>query len=750
VNPEVIQFTMTSWGTTIAGASGDAAGACLKVTNQSDGQGTRFYGGYGPVDSNQSDPSWTGWYNASVPVEIASQYAYYNLSLNANESGTIHLVQSISSQAIDLLGTSTQSLNQSWSTGPLVGWYRVLRVPEAANTLLWTPANNTTLSNVPWGLKRYTAEPDFDLLVLNVSGAASVGGLPWATTKGTYSLSLSQGLNNILVPRTSFLTSPLAQALLNNSNMTLRVSSGAAENFNGTNWSSRSQTSGSNPVPSSTSPNPNFIWVISSLSQFDGTGNGTGSIDFGGLPQSPLEASFQSRQVQSVIWINVSGYGSLKTDSEELASLFAGLTLNATGGVAGNLLEITSQLPTLGLPQPVLTALANTSIANSGAYSPPQWNKNWHPPPSSGWSTIGSVVFNAVSGVISLVTTGASVVWNGLVAAEAYVATAAVWLYQHTGLNDLANQLAKGLRALVSAMEWALDQLLNYVLAAVKALISPIVSAADAGLTGYIDTLVTAVHPLWAEFNNSQALSESGSDQFIDELFGTPFLIALALSTIIAIAFVILEVLSFGAGTVVTIVEGLLVSSAVTGLVAGVSNLIPSDLLSTEMVSGAWDFFNLTGGGAHRSEPRVPNAGGVGNISSSTFGLLLGIVGVALTGFQLYGDVGAGPAAVLLTKYAFDGYLSYVVAAPIVNLALDLLSFILGIASLLVSGAVQYLLNVIGLFVGLAGDFFGLALLVVPKLSSDVKEYGMANSVLTGLALGGIATSLNVAQLYTE
>jgi IPT/TIG domain len=586
VNPEVVQFTMTSWGTTISGASGDAAGPYLEVTNQSDGQGAKFYGGYGPVDSNQSSPSWSGTYTASVPVRLAGRYAYYNVSVNANESGTLKLVGS-TNQSIDLLSTSFGSLNNTWAKASLVGWYKVVRVAEAANTLLWTPANNTTLSNLPWGLKRYTGEPDFDLLVLNVSAATSVSGLSWATTKGTYGLSLSQGLNNILVPRSAFLTSPLAQALLNNTNETFRVSSGAAENFNGTNWSSRSETSGSNKVPTASSPNPNFIWVISSLNQFDGPSNGTGSTDFGGLPQDPLESGYQSRQVQSVIWVNISGYGSLKTDSEELASLFAGLTLNSTGGVADNLISVTNQLPLLGLSQSVLTALANISLANSGAFSPPTFNQHWNPPPSNGWGAVGSAIFNSVSGVVNLVTTVASVVWNGLTAAAAYVATAAAWLYEHTGLDHLANQLVTGLKALANAMIWAFDQILGYVIGLIRAAFGTVMDAATAGFKAAISSEQSSFNTgssgaAWAYLSQhgTGTIPSNVTSDF--ETFILPIiLVASVITVVLAIVLGIALPFSIGVGFLVGLAVPLLVEALSESTKTGTPSNSESSQFST-------------------------------------------------------------------------------------------------------------------------------------------------------------------------
>jgi len=98
------------------------------------------------------------------------------------------------------------------------------------------------------------------------------------------------------------------------------------------------------------------------ISVFSNTTQSGSSSAFGGVASNPaLEAGYESRQVQSAIWINVSsaGYGSnLTSGSAELTDLLGGLLLNATGNLTGNLLNESAELPTLGLSSNVLSALA--------------------------------------------------------------------------------------------------------------------------------------------------------------------------------------------------------------------------------------------------------------------------------------------------------------------------------------------------------------------------------------------------------
>ena len=76
------------------------------------------------------------------------------------------------------------------------------------------PGDNSTLSSLPVGLMRYSGEQNFVLLELNLatSGGQSLSQasipFPNATAPnnaaGAYSVTLSPGLTNVLVPRALF------------------------------------------------------------------------------------------------------------------------------------------------------------------------------------------------------------------------------------------------------------------------------------------------------------------------------------------------------------------------------------------------------------------------------------------------------------------------------------------------------------------------------------------------------------------
>ncbi|HTT14292.1 MAG TPA: hypothetical protein VMG81_00710, partial [Thermoplasmata archaeon] len=78
-------------------------------------------------------------------------------------------------------------------------------------TFLWLPSENGTTNGLPAGLDRYTGEQSFDLLVVNASARLSSVSIPFPGG-GSYTMTLSPGLNDLLVPREQFLASPLGQA----------------------------------------------------------------------------------------------------------------------------------------------------------------------------------------------------------------------------------------------------------------------------------------------------------------------------------------------------------------------------------------------------------------------------------------------------------------------------------------------------------------------------------------------------------
>jgi hypothetical protein len=460
----IVQLNLTSWSATLK-SSNDEAAPYFTLSSSIGGDGTVVYSGYGPA-AGGSSASYTGPYLVSAPVTVPGQQdLFLNLSINDNSSSNGIIYSRLSeSVTIDLLATHPYWFNYSNSNGSVHIFSTIVRSNFAANTLLVTPANNTTLSGSPWGLKRYVGEPDFDLLVLNLSSPSSVTGILGAERGWRYTATLQAGLNNILVPRGLFLSSPLASALVDNTNESFTVQSGSGLTFHPTDWSGRTETSGTNPVPSASHPNPGYIWVLSNSSQLQ---NGSGSSAFSGLPANPyIETGAESRQLQASFWINVSssGYGGLGSASAELEDLFGGLLLNRSGGVSDDLVPITSEVGMLGLPGIVVHALANSTVPNGGSYPAPQYHTP--PPQPNGWQQFGTGLWNVASGIaqVSGLETIASATWNLGTAVSDYLAHNSVVLGVAAGIEYLSSQFARSLEILYGAMNWALQTLENQLI----------------------------------------------------------------------------------------------------------------------------------------------------------------------------------------------------------------------------------------------------------------------------------------------
>jgi hypothetical protein len=591
----VIQVNITSWWADLHNGNDEAA-PFVDVSSSPGGTGQTFYDGFGPAQKG-SNVSSSSYYVVSVPITTSSQFVYFNISVSDNDSSsgkTWYRPIAVSSTRVDLVGQqSSVSVAPSQRNATLRVTYSVLRVGIAANTLLWAPANNTTLSGAPWGLKRYTGEPDFDLLVLNVSGATTISGIEWAGGQYTYSVPLSAGLNNVLVPRGAFLSSPLGQALINNTNETFRIPGGAGVTFTATDWSSRTETSSSNPVPASSNGwNPSYIRVVSTLSQSQ---NNSGSSYFGGLPQNgAVEPTVdESLQVQAVFAINVSasGFGSLRSENAVLVDLFGGLILNKTGNLTGNILSVTVAMDTLGLPQNVQLGLANCTLPNSGSYPTPQYQA----PRSQStpwWQAVGSGVCNTIGGFAQWAgeTFFHSALWNWMQAAGAYIGYGAIWLSNHLGIAWLQSQFAKGLEILASAMEWAWNQLLSLLKSALILLFEPITSPITSAIDSYASGLGGKINQAWADVNASQPVSPSLIAGYWDVFSGPIFLVALGIGVAVEAALTLTTPFGLEGSFIVPILATL--AGAGLGLIHGLPQLTP---ISSTTVGALQSFLSRLG-----------------------------------------------------------------------------------------------------------------------------------------------------------
>lgn len=564
---EVVQVNISSWTAKNVPSSGDGVAPYVNLRHSPSG-GSAYYKGWGPSvqDSGGTTVSSSSPYVVSINVTSSSKNAYLNLSLFANTGeSTVPLTggwggsESVGpGSSNDLLTIDLANLSGrphaatfKWynSTDSLtdaiyVNYSVALEHPKAP-TFLVTPVNNTTLSGVPWGLKRYTGETDFDLIVLNVSNATNLTGISGANNSASswnYSLNFAQGLNNILVPRTLFNTTPLAQALLVRNNENPSVEPWWGVSFTPDDWSGRVDGSGSD-----------LISVFSNQSQLsDGS---TNSEIYGGVPGSPGdEAGVEARQIQAVFYVNVSavGYNDLTNETDELRDLLGGLvigcitntssgvwygnscengTVNTGWQVLNNVVSVTAWVGTLGLPVGVMEALANSTVLSDGGYPNPQYQQQ-QPTSAYGWSGFASAVWNTLSGIARA--TGLSIVWNWATAAAAYIGGAFDALSTALGLPRIASQFVDGI---ASAMEWAWNQLISTIEGGIDGLFSPIISANNQYYLG----VHTAYLPAYATVETGNPVTQSQANGIWGAVSGVDLTLAETLTTALEIVLGVLS-----------------------------------------------------------------------------------------------------------------------------------------------------------------------------------------------------------------
>ncbi len=469
--------------------AGLAAAAFVNAVN---GTGTTLYQGYTTdtfTDSNGFDsfpsPGSPSPFIVTFPVSGEGQYANLNVSLavdNNQGCSCVNIQNMLNSpvEKVDLLAGGSHSVSVTNNAG---GWfefmnftYSVVRVTERAHTLLWVPADNSTLSTLPAGLQRYTGEQDFDLLVVNntQSGPITVQNVPEPYGTTAYNVTLQPGLNNILVPRGEFVSSPIGQSLLNNSGLN-PATQHAPLGFTASEWLGR--------IQNLSAGDSSYIALYTNAAN---TFTCTGGSNCGTDPQNPnVEQGHTALQIQAVFTLNISSLG-------DFANLMGGLLQNYSGNLTGSLEDVTNELPTLGFTAPVLDTLANATLMNDGAFSQPI-SKIQSTSPS--WlSDIATVVWNTVSGVGYAI----SVAWNYAVAAASYLYHAAVSLAQHLAntIQAVVNHAISALKAIASAMEAALQALEKYLVNLVTTFLSdaiqPVLNGVYAALNSELDELTSA------------------------------------------------------------------------------------------------------------------------------------------------------------------------------------------------------------------------------------------------------------------
>jgi hypothetical protein len=362
-------------------------------------------------------------------------------------------------------------------------------------------------------------------------------------------------MNNILLPRSLFVHSPLGQVLLLNATN----ASIAATSFNSllraawdpATWQARvlgySNWNGSSYSPGT----QKYIKVYSNTNQNCSNGPQCGVVP------SDLAASSQvpSYAVESIFALNLTGTAGLK-------GFLAGLLLNSSGNYSNWGFAATPFLPSLGLSSEVLTAIANPVEFNGGGFVAPVYQ---HPSqPQTWWQAAGSAVWNAVSGTVGAVL---SVAWSWVQAAGAYVAYLASEV-ANWGLQAI-QQTVSVLKQVAGAIVWAIDQLASIVVGIVQGILNAILQPAEAGLTSYVSALNHDFSTAWSTVNSTGAVNLSEANAVGTDFGGAPFDIAIGIGIAVTVALTLLTPLDFGPSFLIGIVIGLIAGAILSlGVVA--------------------------------------------------------------------------------------------------------------------------------------------------------------------------------------
>lgn len=600
-----LQVTINSWSSSWSDSgnslqSGNSISAFVDTSSTSAPyfpNGASEYANYTKqynVTSGSSE-SYPGSFVVTFPVVPTLQSTNLNVTLVAdigvNGATTLATVLSTPIITPDLFTSNlvTKGYSNGSANSLSLSWQPVTLTAKAP-TLLLLPANNTSVSNLPAGLMRYTGDQDFVLLELNdtLHGSNSnllASGINFPNSaSATYSVTLQSGLTNLLVPRALFLDSPLGQAILNGTNVTVNWTGSNSilqSSFYSQEWYARG-TGNSWTAPNQTvynyakGKNPGFIPILSSTTQSCTPSTGM----CGSVPAAPgLTSGNQGLAVGAILTINLNTSG-------DLYGLLGGLLLNGPGNFVGWTLSATTLLPTLGLQTNVLSALANYAVRNDGAFGVPISStvivqvqaQPW-------WAVAATAIWNAASGVLSAVAgyVGAliSAVWSGILAAAAF-------------LGDLASNAYRwGLGALNQAAKY-LEQVAAAILAAIEALIAAIVKAAEKFFTGiWNDVLslanayVQGVHTAFVGFMSAvySAANASGGNPTLNAAAATAGLVFM--SSLVGMQSVVGGLVS-GLQTVMSDVQPILQYISLSWLMAQIESAIGS----VNPLGGALGFVN--------------------------------------------------------------------------------------------------------------------------------------------------------------
>jgi hypothetical protein len=604
--------------------------------------------------------------------------------------------------------------------------YTVLPPVGNANTLLLTPANNTTLATDALGEPRYVGEPDFDLIELNLTDASApltLDGLPEAGGSGTYSATFEPGLNNVLVPRGAFLYSPLGRALLNDTNESVSSTSGLG--FSPWTWSYDAYVPGGEPL---TGTNTIRVFAPSNESAENGSYYRNTTNAFAGVPGDPsIEQGVESRSIQAVMWVNITNSSGLGNETEELTDLLAGLLLNSSGNVSYQATNVSGQLSWLTLPATVLAVLGSKSLANSGSFGLPVYDTESNY--SSGGSFLESI-WNAISDAAGYVVhvVEETTTWLGstYLASQDYItgAVSGAITAASNGLRALKSQTVIAVRSVHEAMEWAWDQLVSHVRLLLTDLIDPITEPILLAMNSYARAVEVAV---WHAQNDTRANGTLAPEDAYDAwaaLSGPVFTVALGLSAAVVTALTILSTVDIGPSFLVDVLIGLLI-----GTLSGLA-------IQALMESEGSEFASLTSGSIYALEAYVNSTDAGSSQTSQTPWTTVALLVSSLESFQL------GFPLSLFELQRANGFGGAFVSGAI-SLALDLAGIVLFVAHLI--EPVPIALLILGVAFGLFSLTKTLYLLESDATLPSLRPVLGVNAILQIINLGSAVYGLFAA-----
>ena len=564
---------------------------------------------YSAPVGGSGDPSRLTNYDVAIPVPQNSQYQTIRIQILANLSGN-DILTPIPFNGSSYYATISYDMfagkivsesynNNSYGgqpNGSLSLTVSTVLAGGKSTTYLWTPTNNTTVSNLPVGLKRYVGEPSFDLLVLNSSGSLSSDAIesPFGLQPGW--MNLSQGLTNLLIPRTQFLDSIFGEAVLlghapaYRSNQTPPMLTGSEEtnllgSFGNASlaedlaayWQNLAIYSGPGSIAGTTEQGTSNS---SSLAIRIAAVSAPGSNNTGGMTMYPqlYNSTDATAAIQSIITLNVTSKG-------ELDLLIAALIDNVTGGVNGTLQGVTSQISFLGLDSQVVGALANRTTSSDGLYGVPES----HSPPPQGptglnWNSVVAIVTNPAGALVSLV----EYTWTLTVAVDVYLGDLV-----HEALAIDGQLLARELQVLqevAKILVEALELLLSYILVLVKADMNIALLPITLLVSAYGQSLNSNVYSALSTLSNGN-ISRAASLGIWEAMSGALFVIAMGIAIAVELALTLLAIISMGSSELVVIL--------ITILIGTTASLVFPQLNSYVTGKTVWlteDFINLTKG----------------------------------------------------------------------------------------------------------------------------------------------------------